>query len=238
MSLTYTQYVSTLQNLLVIPAGDSNFATDLPSIIDDASLRIFRDIDLLDTNVRDSSAAMTAGSRNFTLPSASGTFVVTDQINIITPAGTSNPESGTRNALVPTSEEMLNMLWPSVTGSTVPAYFAVTGQNAIAVGPWPSAAYQVEVVGTIRPPALSSAVTTTLLSVYFPDLLIAASMVRAAGFLKNYGAAADDPKLALTWESHYQTLLQSALVEEDRKKLTGPGWSGKDPSPSATPPRT
>lgn len=238
MPLTYTQYVNSLANLLVVPASDPGFTADLPNIIDDAELRIYRELDLLDTSVRDSSAAMTAGNRNFNLPSTLGTFVVTDEINIVTPAGTTNPDLGTRVALVPTSEEMLNMMWPSVAGSATPEYFAMVDQGLIIVGPWPNGAFQVEAVGTIRPPSLSTSNVTTMLSVYFPDLFLAASMVRASGYQKNYGAAVDDPKQAITWESHYQTLKASADVEETRKKFEGPGWSSKDPSPIATPPRT
>lgn len=217
--LTYSTYVTTLEGLAVVPAGDPAFTTDLPSIIDDAELRCYRALNLLNTTMADSSAALTAGNRNFTLPSTLGTFVVTQEINVITPAGTANPENGTRNALVPASEEMLNMLWPGVAGSTVPQYFCMFDQGSILVGPWPDAAYQVEVIGTFRPAPLSVSNTTTLLSVYFPDLLLAASMVRVAGFQKNYGAAVDDPKMALTWEGHFQAELKDANIEEARKRF-------------------
>jgi len=219
-------------------ASDSGLATVLPNAIDDAEQRLYRELDLVNTSVRDNSAALTAGVRNFTLPSSLGTFIVTDEINIITPAGTTNPESGTRNALIPSSEEVLNMLWPSVAGSAVPQYFAIVNQDLIIVGPWPNAAYQVEVVGTQRPAPLSASNSTTILSVYFPDLFVAASMVFISGYMKNFGAAVDDPKMAVTWESHYQTLLQSAQTEEARKKFTGSGWSSRGQEPMATPPRT
>jgi hypothetical protein len=238
MSLTYSQYVTSLANLLVVETTDGGFVTDLPNIIADAELRIYRDLDLLDTSTRDSSAALTAGNRNFTFPSANGTFVVTDELNVITPAGTTNPELGTRNSLVPTSEEHLNNLWPSAAGSTVPQYFAMVDQGLAIVGPWPDAAYQVEAVGTIRPTPLSASNTTTILSVYFDDLFMAASMVRATAYQKNYGQGADDPKMGVTWEQHYQVLKTSADIEEMRKKFEGPGWSSKDPSPIATPART
>lgn len=237
MPLTYTQYVNSLANLLVVPSADTGFQTVLPNIIDDAEQRLYREIDLLNTSVR-ATGTFTAGIRTFNLPSTQGTFVVTDEINVITPAGTTNPESGTRNSLVPCSDEMLNILWPSVTGSTVPQYFAMLDQGSVIVGPWPAAAYTVEVVGTIRPNALSTSNVTTLLSVYFPDLMIAASMVFACGYQKNFGSMVDDPKAAIAWESHLTTLLSSAQVEEDRKKFTGPGWSSKEPAPLATPPRT
>ncbi len=222
MALTYSSYVTSIANLMPSPgtALDSGFATVLPNAIDDAEQRLYRELDLVNTSVRDNSAALTAGVRDFTLPSSLGTFIVTDEINIITPAGTTNPENGTRNALIPSSEEVLNMLWPSVTGSAVPQYFAIVNQDLIIVGPWPNAAYQVEVVGTQRPAPLSASNTTTILSVYFPDLFVAASMVFISGYMKAFGAAVDDPKMAGTWESHYQALLQSAQTEEAGYTIT------------------
>lgn len=244
MSLTYSSYVNSLANLLVIPATDAGFVIDLPNIIDYGENRIYRDMDFISNVARDSSAALTAGNRNFTLPASTSTsgptgiFNVVDEINIITPIGTTNPESGTRNALLPVSKEYLDYSWPSSTGSTVPIYFAMVTQTSVIMGPWPDAAYQVEVVGTRQPASLSVTNPTTFMSTYFPDLLIAASMVRASAFLKNYGAGVDDPKQAMTWEENYKTLLQSATTEENRKRFEGQGWSSKQPDPIATPPRT
>lgn len=238
MAYNYSQYVTDLANLLVVPTGDTGFQTVLPNIIDDAEQRIYRELDLLNTIVRDSSAALTAGLRTFNLPSATGTFVVTEQINVVTPAGTSNPDNGTRNALVPVAKEFLDVAWNSVSGSTVPQFFAMVTQTTIIVGPWPDQGYQVEVVGTQRPAPLSSTNVTTLLTQYFPDLFMAASMVFAAGYQQNFGAAVDNPQQAVTWETHYKTLKDSAEVEEMRKKFTSQGWSPKQPAPIATPPRT
>lgn len=236
--LTYTTFVSSIANLIPTPVGDVNFQSVLPNIIDDAEQRLYRELDLLNTSIQDSSGALTAGNRNFLLPTTIGVYLVTDEINVITPAGITDPELGTRVGLVPTTEEALNVLFPSVIGSGVPAYYAMRDQGKAVLGPWPNANYQVEVVGTQRPTPLSQSNVTTLLSAYFPDLMVAAGMVFTAAYMKNFGAAVDDPKMATSWESHLQTLLQSAKTEEDRKNFTGPGWSGKDPSPLATPPRT
>lgn len=238
MSLTYSQYVIDLSNLLVVESGNPEFQIVLPNIIDDAELRLYRELDLLNTVVRDSSSTLTISTRTFNLPSSIGTFVVVEDINVISPSTTTNPELGTRNPLLPSSKEMLDYLYPSSTGSTIPQYFAMVSQSAVVLGPWPDAAYTAEVVGTIRPTALSSTNVTTLLSVYFSDLFISASMVFAAGYQKNYGSAVDDPKMAVTWETHYQSLISSAQVEEARKKFTSQGWSSKQPAPLATPPRT
>ena len=64
------------------------------------------------------------------------------------------------------------------------------------------------------------------------------TMVFGAAYMKNFGAASDDPKMAVSWENHFQTLKASAEVEEARKKFTMAGWSSKQPANQATPPRT
>ena len=232
MSLTYTSWLNSISNLAQIPTTDPNFQIVLPNVIDDAEQRMYRELDLLNTVVRDSSLSLTPGLRTFNLPSSIGTFIVTQQFNAITPAGTVNPDSGIRNPLTPVSKEMLDAMWPSSVGSTVPSYFAPVSQSAFIVGPWPDHGYQMEVVGTIRPTPLGSTNATTLLSVYFPDAFVAASMVFMSGYMKNYGAAVDDPQQGVSWETHYQKLMSSAQTEEQRKKFSSEAWSDKVPSAS------
>lgn len=238
MSLTYTTFVSSIANLLVVQTGDPNFQTVLPNIIDDAEQRLYRELQLLNTVIRDSSATFTTGTRAFTLPTSVSTFFVVNSIYAITPFGTANPDVGTRNPLLPASRDYLDYTFPSSTASGVPQYFSMTTQNTIIVGPWPNLAYQAEVVGTERPTPLSTTNITTLLSVYFPDLMVAASMVFGAAYQQNFGASADNPQMPGNWEAHLQELLKSAATEEAMKKFTGPGWSSRLPSPIATPPRT
>lgn len=237
MSLNWTSYVVSLGNLLVVATTDAGFLTALPNIIDDAEQRIFRELDLLNTMAL-ATATLNTGTRVLNLPSSKGTFIVVERINVITPATATVADLGTRNPLTPVSHEYLDFTWPSQSGSSVPQYFAPFTQSTFILGPWPDQAYPIEVEGTIRPLAISSTNQTTLLSVYFPDLFIAGSMVFGAAYQKNFGAASDDPKAAVTWEGHYQTLKASADVEEMRKKFVGAGWSSKQPAPLATPPRT
>jgi hypothetical protein len=238
MSYTYTSFITTLANFLVIPTSDTNFIQAIPAIIDDAEQKIYRDLQLLNTIVRDSTGALTAGNRNFSLPTDQGVFLITENFNVITPAGTSNPELGTRNPLLPASKETLDYLWPAVIGSTVPVYFAPITQGTFIVGPWPDQNYTIEVVGTQRPAPLSATNTTTLLSTYLPDLFMCASLIMGAGFLKNFGAATDDPQSGVTWSTKYDQALASAKTEEFLKKFQGQGWSSEDTSPTVTPTRT
>jgi hypothetical protein len=140
--------------------------------------------------------------------------------------------------MLPCSKEYLDVVYPSAAGDGVPIYFAPISQQDWILGPWPDAAYTVEVVGTIRPAPLSLANQTTFLSQYLPDVFLAAAMVFAAGYQQNFSAMGDNPQQALTWEAHVKPLIDSAKVEEIRKKFGSQGWSSKSPDPIATPPRT
>lgn len=225
MSLTYTSYVSQLSNIMAVKSDTSQFQTMLPGCIDYAEQRIYRELDLLNTVVRDATSSLTAGSRNFALPTtANGPFVTLQGINAITPVG-APPDSGTRNALQIVVRDFLDTVWNSSTGATLPKFFAMIDQFNIIVGPWPNANYIMEVIGTIRPNPLSETNTSTFLTQYLPDLFLAASMIFASGYMKDFGSQADNPAQSQSWESQYEKLFASANGEELRKKFAGPGWT-------------
>lgn len=240
MSQTYSTYTTAIAQNLGDPAlvNDANFQQMVPTMIDDAEQRICREVDFLGAIVTDSSDALTAGNRNI---SWGNQWFAVESINVISPAGTTNPDLGTRNPLVPATKEMCDFLYPSSTGSGIPQYFGRVTQSTAVLAPWPDGAYTLEITGTQRPTPLSASNTTTFISTYLPDLLVAASMIYASGYLQNFGAmgsGADNPAMAVDWTSHYKDLLQSAQVEEARKKFNAEGWSPKNPSKIATPPRT
>lgn len=237
MSLTYNTFTTSLANMIVVPVSDPNYAIALPNIIDDAEQRLYRELDLLATMTR-ATGPLTANSRNFTLPDGNGRFVVVEQMNVVTPSSVTDPDLGARVSLLPASKEYLDALYPSVAGAGVPSTFAPISDQLWIVGPWPDEAYTVEVVGTIRPEPLSASNQTTFLSLYYPDLMLAAALVMSAGYQKNFTSMGDDPKAAVSWESHVDVLLTSAKVEEIRKRFGSQGWSSKIPDPYATPPRT
>lgn len=242
MSYTYATWQTALSTETAIPTSDANFQAILPTLIDYAEGRIYRDLDLVAATVTDGSNSLSAGSRNFTLPTTVGTFLIVTAMNVITPASTA-PDSGTRTPLIPVSREFLDLTWPSGTGATVPQYFNLTtlsltaGQNQVVVGPWSDAAYRVEVVGKIQPTALSASNTTTYLTTNLPDLFLAASMVAMSGFMRNYGSQADDPKMAMSWEQQYQTLLKSADTWQARARFGAASWTAKQVEPQALPQR-
>jgi len=234
--LNYSDFVATIANETVITATDPNFVQILPQAIAYAEDRIYRELDLLSTVVRDSSA-LTSGNRNYTLPQNNGRFVVTNAFNLITPAATTIPDNGTRTQMIPVSRDFLDAVYGSSTGAGQPTYYApITDQDWI-VGPWPDAAYTIEVVGTIQPTPLSASNTTTYLTLYLSDLFVAAAMIFMSGYQQNFGAQADNPQMATSWSSEYDKLFASANVVEQRKKYAAGGWGSLSPTPVATPSR-
>ncbi len=226
MSLTYSQYVTEVALLAVIPSDNADFLSNLPSAIDYAEQRLYRELNLLGTIVRDSSANASANNRDFTLPTSLGRFVVVNGINIVTPAG-STVSNGTRKGLVQTSRDYIDFTWPSNTAAsstTTPDYFAMITDQTVIFGSPPGDTFNVEIVGTIRPTPLSVSNTSTYLSLYLPDLFLAASMIFVEGYKNNFGAQADNPQAAQSWENQYDLLFKSANTEETRKRWGMGKW--------------
>lgn len=224
--MNYGSYISQIANLMAADSTTPEFQTMVQGMIPYAENRCYRELDLLNTTVVNYANSFTAGSRSFTLPTngANGIFYTVTGINVITPVG-ATPDTGTRNQMAAVTMDYLNAVWNSATGASVPQEFAMVNQFTIVVGPWPDANYNVEVVGTIQPAPLSSTNTTTFLTDYLQDLFVAASMVFASGYMRDFGSQADNPQQAQSWESQYQTLLKSAMLLELRKKFAGPGWT-------------
>jgi hypothetical protein len=241
--LNFTTYTTQLFNLVAAVSSDPNWNTDLPGIIDYAEQRIYRDLDLLATRVTDETAQASSGIRVMTLPTDIGTFLGIEGINVITPAG-SLSSAGTRNQVTPVSRPALDAFWPSASsGSTasgilgVPEFFAWQDNANILFGPTPDQTYTVEVIGWQRPTVLSSNNSSTILTQMLPDLFMAASMVRASGFMRDFGSQADNPQMSQSWENQYQLLLKSADTEEARKYFRAQGWTSAQPRLVTTPPR-
>ena len=233
--LTYSQYVTQIATLAVVEETDPAFVTILPQMITYAENRIYRDLDFLFTSIANTDYSTVVGSRQINVPS--GTFVVPEQINIITPAGTSNPDLGTRNSLLPCTKEFLDIVYGSASNTGIPRYFCPFDDYTFLLGPYPDAAYTVEIIGTYRPNSLAAGNPTTFISLYLPDLMIMASMIYVSGYQRNFGRANDDPQMAISYESQYQALLKGAMAEENRKKFEAAAWSSQSQSATATPTR-
>lgn len=234
MAYTYAQWVTAVANEIVETESRAEFQGILPSCIDYAEQRLYRELDLLETVTRDY-GSVTAGNRNFFLPQTNGRFVVTNGFNVITPALAPIVEAATRNQMVPVSRDYLDAVYGSIAGAGLPKEYAPITDQLFIVGPWPDANYTVEVIGTIRPTPLSASNTTTYLTTYLPDLWFATTMVFMAGWQQNFGAQADNPQMAQSWETQRGILFASANLEEQRKRYAAGAWSSLSPTPNATP---
>lgn len=239
--LTYATYKTQIATMAVVAEDDPAFTIILPQMITYAENRIYRDLDFLFTSATTTAYSISVGSRIIAVNAATfpdGTLVVPEQINLITPSGTSNPNLGTRVPLLPTTKEFLDAVYGSSQSTGQPKYWVPFDDYTFIIGPYPDANYTVEIVGTYRPASLSATNTTTFISLNLPDIMIMASMVYVSAYQRNFSSAmGNDPQMPITYETQYQTLLKSALEEENRKKFEAAAWSSQSRSVSATPTR-
>lgn len=229
-------YKTQIATMAVVAEDDPAFLNILPQMITYAENRIYRDVDFLFTSIATTSYGLTVGSRSITVPT--GTLVVPEQINVITPYTVSDPNSGTRNPLLPTTKEFLDAVYNVASNTGLPKYFCPFDDYTFLVGPYPDQNYTCEIVGTYRPNSMSLTNQTTFISLYLPDLFIMASMIYISAYQRNFSSAmGNDPQMPVTYETQYQALLKGALSEENRKKFEAAAWSSQSPSVSATPSR-
>ena len=228
-------YVQQIATMAVVEPTNPEYLIILPQMITYAENRIYRDLDFLFTSIATTAYGLSVGSRTISVPS--GVFVVPEQINLITPAGTNNPDVGGRVPLLPTTKEFLDAVYGSGLYTGQPKYFCPFDDFTFLVGPYPDANYTCEIVGTYRPNSMSNSNQTTFISLYLPDIFIMASMIYISAYQRNFGRQNDDPQMAQSYEGQYQTLIRSALMEENRKKFEAAAWSSQSPSSVATPTR-
>jgi hypothetical protein len=182
-------FAELLQKVRDYTEVDSNVLTDsiLDSMIRDAELRIFREVDA--DYAREYATANV--KYKFTL------FTIT-KCNIISSGLTSTRRAViVRSFLVfntnqsPTNKEYLDKRDTSFifeynsTGATgVPKYYANWKETTLIMAPTPDAQYQVQLSYIYTPDHLSATNTTTYLSDNVPDLLFYATMMQAYEFLK------------------------------------------------------
>lgn len=243
MAINYTTYVSEIATITAITSGvlvngDNNFGGIMPAIIDYAEGRIYRDLDLPAVRVTDTSVTCSSGIRTIALSTTQGTLLVIEALNLFSSAGTTS-SNGTRIPVVPASIAVIDTVYPSATSSNtgLPEFFARVTDTEIMFGPTPNGPYGTEVIATIRPNPLSAANSSTWLTQNVPEIMIAASMIIAAGYMRDFGAQSDNPQMAQSWETQYKALLAAQGVDTLRMKFKADAWTAQQPSPLAQPPR-
>ena len=127
MSYDYDSFQLALASEMVIPNNDvtnANFQIILPTIIDYAEQRIYRELDLIYASSTQT-ATMTAGSRILDLSGLSPYILIIEDINIITPSTTTNADLGERNQTYPVTKEWLDAVWGNSAVTGVPKYFTL-----------------------------------------------------------------------------------------------------------------
>lgn len=262
-ALSYNLYVTQIATMAVlqqtltttgtspnslVTSSDPNFTNIIPQMLNYAELRIQRDLDFLATQNAQTFTVVATSTNQLTIPTQN--FVALQTITVSDP-------SGSITSLTPVTASFLQNVYGTNSGSGTPQYFAVYGGDQatggqtsqyVLFGPWtPSTGtYTFSVTGTTRQPTLYNYATTTnsaadtsytFISQNLPDLLIQASMIYLSAYQRNFGRQADDPAMAQSYESQYNLLLKSAMVEEARKKFQSSGWTSYSPATVATPSR-
>jgi hypothetical protein len=244
MALTYSSFVSEIATLTVISStvlvsGDANFSGIMPALIDYAEGRLWRELDLPVVSIIDTSIVCSSGVRTVALSTAQGEPLVIQSLNLLTSAGALS-SNATRVPLVPASKAVVDAIYPSATSSNCgqPEFFYRDSNIQVILGPTPDQAYGTELMATIRPTPLSAANSSTWLTQNLPELMIAAGMIFASGYMRDFGSQSDDPKMAQSWEAQYNNLMKSANVDAMRMQFESQGWTSQSPAPLPTPPRS
>lgn len=247
MAFNFTQYQVELGTLMALtsanpgaPPNDPYFIQILPAIIDYAEQRIYRDLDIQSTRTNAIIQVSAVGNPIVQLPTNPAVYVV-ESMNIQALGNGSPPPITTPTLMTPVDKNFIEATFPPAYwtfAQGAPQFYYIQDQGTMLIGPAPDQLYSFFTTYTFRPTPLSATNPTTILTQIWPDLFLAASMVLASGYQKNFGSQSDDPKMAQSWESQYQTLLKGALDEEARKQnksvVYGPmrasQFSGKAPT--------
>ena len=227
-------FAELLQKVRDYTEVDSNVLTDsiLDSMIRDAELRIFREVDA-DYAREYATANLNINSPYLQLPNANSTSGLTSTRRAII----------VRSFLVydstqsPTTKEYLDKRDTSFifeynsTGATgVPKYYASWKETTLIMAPTPDAQYQVQLSYIYTPDHLSATNTTTYLSDNVPDLLFYATMMQAYEFLKG------PMDMYKVYSDKYNVAIQSFALEQMGRRRRDEYMDGvprvKIPSPS------
>lgn len=221
----------------------TDFSNILPDAIAYAEGRIYREMTFLATRAQDSSLTFSGNTRSLDLTAMTTIIVVPEGLSIITPKG-AIPAAGRRVPVLEASLDWIDIMWPVESDTADPLTkldewcWAMKDATTIVVGPTPNDTFGAEITGLFQPTPLSTTNPTTYLTLVYPAFFICAGMIFITGYMRNFGAQADNPQMANSWETQYQKLAVSTRLEEERRRGQGTGWSNQQATPLATPART
>jgi len=206
---TYSTLTTAIQNYTEV--GTSVLSSTITDqFIDNSELRIFRDVPL-DADRKEATSNLVASKDNFYTP-AGTLFVRGIQVYTSTTAAT-----GANSWLEKRDISFLREYDAAETTTGTPKYYAMsggaTGSGAASSGrvtlvPTPSSAFMYKIHYNARPLGLSSANTTTYLSLNFGNGLLYACLVEAFSYLKG------PMDMLQLYEQKYQAEVQKFGAEQ------------------------
>jgi hypothetical protein len=200
---TYSTLTTAIQNYTEV--GTSVLSSTITDqFIDNSELRIFRDIPI-DADRKDMVGSLVASKDNFYTP-AGTLFVRGLQVYTSTSAAT-----GANSWLEKKDISYLREYDAAETTTGTPKYYAMSGgatglgaasSGRVTLVPTPSSAFMYKIHYNARPLGLSSANTTTYLSLNFGNGLLYACLVEAFSYLKG------PMDMLQLYEQKYQTEVQ------------------------------
>jgi hypothetical protein len=222
--VNYSELVSRLVAAAQIaPETDDTWPVYLPNIIEMAEARCYRDVSFLASAVV-STVPMVPSISQFPAPAG---WLVGERLSVKVGSMFQTLDRRDASYLLEVDDGLIGP----------PRFWAEPMAGQIVVYPAPDQAYLLRMEYEGRPPALSEANTTTWLATFAPDLFFAACMSAVTGFQKNFGAQADNPQAAMSWEAMYGNALKSVLRQEGRRKGDGTFDSTTSPPPPSNAPQ-
>lgn len=226
--MQWTDLETALTDYLQQEPPSSDFTTALTTIVGNAELRIYRDLDFLATRGTNASLSTASGTFQYDLGNLTGQEVGTYPVAYEYPVeieGIAIEVSSSWVSMRPVSLDFLQRMWPATATTGVPAaglaWFAMLDHRNAVIAPTPGAIYPMRVTGRWRPAPMSSGQASSYLGDVYPDLLFNAAMIEGLAWQRDFGAAAADPRIALSWEERYQAAKATAIMEEARKSGHG-----------------
>ena len=229
---TYSTLTTAIQNYTEV--GTSVLSSTITDqFIDNSELRILREIPI-DADRKEMLGNLTASKDNVYAP-AGTLFVRNLQVYTSTTAAT-----GANSFLIKKDISYLREYDAAETTTGTPKYYAMSGgaegtgatsSGRITIVPTPSSAFMYKIHYNARPVGLSSANTTTYLSLNFGNGLLYACLVEAFSYLKG------PQDMLQLYEQKYQTEVQKFGAEQLGRRRRDDYTDGEPriPVPAQTP---
>jgi hypothetical protein len=205
---TYAELVDQIRSYTET-SSDVLTTTVVNDIIEQAELRIFREVDL-DCFRAYQFTTLTQGNEFVTLPGATPSTMAFVRTAAIYP--TAGSDANERTYLLQKDISYMTEYWPNRTTQGKPKYYAMWDQNTIYLAPTPNSAYKIELALNRNETGLSTTNTTSWVSQNAPQVLLYGCLVEAFKFLKG------PYDLLAQYDKSYQEAVQRLALEQQGRR--------------------